>query len=78
MQIKHVDFLIELLSACDDEILEWMGLGGHRHIAQAIFEGALQHFEDVIGQPHPLAEPDDADDEELPEIPEAPKGRVVH
>ena len=69
LQVKHITALIELLSVCDDETLQWMGVDAlARANLDEVFEGALAAYEEVVGYPHELAEPSDEDDAELRDL----------
>lgn len=69
LQLKHITALIELLSVCDDETLQWMGVDAMaRDNLAEVYEGALDAYEEIVGYPHELAEPSDEDDAELVDL----------
>jgi hypothetical protein len=65
--LKHAEALIELLSAVDGETA--LELGFDASVCEAledVFEASCDYYEQVIGQPHPLSQPQPADDADHP------------
>jgi hypothetical protein len=69
LKLAHVDAVIELLSALTNDDLLKLGMTPDQVEAlHEVWEKSCDHYEEVVGRPHPISEPTDQDDADMPEV----------
>jgi hypothetical protein len=69
LKLVHADALIELLSALTNDDLTNLGMTPDQVEAlHDVWEASCDHYETTVGRPHPLSEPTDADDRDMPSV----------